>query len=286
LFGWRGLVIACAVFLAFENRASRNLALATGALGGGVVAFLIQARFELMNTSRSDFISLSYTFDRQKKELRQWDYHALQGEMGYRINTEVELGRWIFTAKPEMDEATRKKAVSDLAIFSILAFFGTVERDWQWSQRQYSSPVLGFAVMASLSKPSECSAVLDADLRAKLRQAGNLFADAPVKLSLNGICLPKGTSLDITDSEVLLQNPILKLSFKLEDPGGAVFVEPDSRMASTTLADGRPRFETYYRGLSILTAFSGLRANHPLRARYEEWAKRIVQRAAQWFACC
>jgi hypothetical protein len=282
------VLIVTALILLRQNTASRNLMLGTGAVVGAVAAFLIQMKFDLRSTTRNHHISFAYTFDLAEKNLRQWDYTKLDGiEMiAGRVSTEVEAGKWIFTDQPALLETDRRKVASDLALFSTMAFFGHLERDWQWSYKKYNSPALGFSRIIPLSKPSECSKVGEEELRSKLRSAGNVFANVPVSLTMNDVCLPPGTIVQVSPTALVLRNPVFQIVLEIEDPGGVNFVQPDGNAEVPKLPDGRPRFENHLRGLNIEITFLALRAYHPHRERYEEWSKRLVERLTRWYACC
>jgi len=282
------VLIVTALMLLVQNAASRNLALCTCAAVGAVVAFLIQMKFELRSTTRNHHISFAYTFDLAEKNLRQWDYTKLDRiEMiGGRVPAEVEAGKWIFTDQPALLETDRRKVASDLALFSTMRFFGYLERDWQWSYKKYNSPALGFSMIIPLSKPSECSKVGEEELRSKLRSAGNVFANAPVSLTMNDICLPPGTIVQVSPTALVLRNPVFQIVLEIEDPRGVSFVQPGSNAEVPKLPDGRPRFENHVRGLNIEITFLALRACHRQRERYEEWSKHLVEQLTRWYACC
>lgn len=284
-----GLVlIVSALILAFENSGSRNLAISTSVVVGAVVAFLIQAKFELTSSTKSDHISFAYTFDLAKRELRA-DYSKVTdiGLLSGRIDVELDAGKWIFDMRPSMNEADRKKVVSDFAILSALTYFGRGDRDWQSRYKKYNSPSLGFSVREPLSSPSDCTSINGEEIRSKLRAANNFFSDVPSLLTFTDICLPPDTKLFISSTSIVLRNPIFTVELALEEPEGGSYLEPGSHAGTVAfLSDGRPRFETYMRALRIKTTFSALRANHLFRGKYEEWAKTLVDRLAVWFACC
>ena len=282
------VVVVAALILAFENRASRNLPLATGVVVGAVTAFLIQVSFEATSTTRSHHLSFAYTFDLAKKELRA-DYSKITDMVltTGRLSTEIDAGQWIFTAIPSMNEGDRRKVVSDFTLLSTLAYFGQGDRDWQWRTRNYNAPTLGFSSIMPLSRPSECTKVTDQEIRALLRKAGNSFADMPHKIAFTDICLPPNTALDISSTAVILRNPVVRIELTIDDPGGGNYIQPGSTtMEVPQLPDGHPRFETYLRALNIEITFSRFRANHPLREKYEQWSKSVVERLNIWFACC
>src|SRR2546425_12988915 len=76
-----------AIFIAWSNAASRNLALATGALGGAMLLFLVQLPFELRGSTEKTFFTAEYTIDRQKPGIRQWRYKLGAARLGLPAET-------------------------------------------------------------------------------------------------------------------------------------------------------------------------------------------------------
>jgi len=179
------LVIA-AVIIAYHNSGSRAIALGTSTVIGVVFAFALQLWFELRPSLKDDQPSFAYTMDFRDGQIRQWDYTKVVGDgkhdaildptlalVGSRINIEIESGRWLFRQQGSTVKDDPGKVASDLAIFSLVAFFGNAQRDWQWQFRRYNSPTMPFGVIRPMSKREQCSVVTEQDLRRQLGASGN-----------------------------------------------------------------------------------------------------------------
>src|SRR6267154_1729742 len=78
--------------LVWENRASKNLALAASVLGGTTFLFITQRYSELKSTTTNEFILTEFGIDRAKPEIRQWVY----GDgSAWRPTSEVYASNWL-----------------------------------------------------------------------------------------------------------------------------------------------------------------------------------------------
>src|SRR5258706_11440848 len=93
VFGGSALAIAlaAAVYVAWENSASRNLSLATATLAAASVLFVTQVRFELQRANESDHITFEYTLDHSVPTIRQWAYTT---SPSFRFSVETEAAKW------------------------------------------------------------------------------------------------------------------------------------------------------------------------------------------------
>jgi hypothetical protein len=139
------VLIIAAVVIAYHNLGSRTIALATSTVIGVILAFALQLWFELRPSLKDDQVSFAYTIDFRDRQIRQWDYTKVIGDgkqgglldpavalVGSRIGIEIESGKWLFAEHGSIIKGDPGKAASDLAIFSLVAFFGYAQRDWQW----------------------------------------------------------------------------------------------------------------------------------------------------------
>jgi hypothetical protein len=268
------VLVVASIIIACNNFGSRNLALGASALVGVVIAFALQLWFELRPSTRGDQVSFAYTVDFHDRQIRQWDYTKVLGDekrdaldptfslVGPRINTEIEAGKWLFAEHESLVGDRLDKFASDLAIFSLVAFFGYAEQDWQLQVRRYNSPTMPHNFIRPTSKRDQCSVVTEQDVRRQLEVAGNLFAASPPGLGSADICLPPGTSMQIGPNQIALKNRVFQIVFAIEDTGerGGDHILPRSNMQQPKLADGRFRYDTRGQSFDIRTTFFGLHA--------------------------
>src|SRR5713226_9204740 len=84
------VIVICFGYLTYENAGSKTFLLAAAALASALLVFCIQAFFELQPSEAKTFVTIEYTIDRAKPEIRQWQYS--QGVV-WRIHTEVEASK-------------------------------------------------------------------------------------------------------------------------------------------------------------------------------------------------
>lgn len=122
------LALTTAAILAWENAASRNLALAAGTLTAAAIGFLIQLPFELQGSKDLDHVSTEFTIDRSVPSIRQWNY---TGTPGWRIGIETDASSWLAANNAAAFNNDREILSSDFALFSLLCFLTAQEFDWQ-----------------------------------------------------------------------------------------------------------------------------------------------------------
>ncbi|MFN0106181.1 MAG: hypothetical protein ACKV2U_29340 [Bryobacteraceae bacterium] len=303
-----GVLLSTSLVIAYQNLGSRNIPLGTGALTAAVIAFLLQIFFDLRSSARNDQVGFAYTLDFHDGEIRQWDYtkvikvnnpgDTLDGTrtiLSGRIPAELEASRWLFAQHKDIAEQNQGKVASDFALFSLVAFFVNGGANWQWEFRRYNSPTISFGRFVPTSNPRQCSVITLKDLRQQMVSAGNLFADAP--LFSRDVCLPVETTMQVGRDQIVIQNAVLQIVFKLEDPGtiGGDYVRPPGPLPETgyplplevpKLKDGRFRYDTRVQSFVIQTKFSALRAYDLERPTYEAWSIRLIETVKAWFACC
>ncbi|GAC1511016.1 MAG: hypothetical protein NVS1B11_18620 [Terriglobales bacterium] len=148
----------------------------------------------------------------------------------------------------------------------------TTEFDWQL--RRFDYPVgrnVGTSSIFSLiSKDQECTVYRTDDIRAKLKAAGNLFANVPeIPGTRNKLCLPPETELEISERSITFKNPFCQAVWKLEDiPTLTYYLKPGAQIISVPLtSSGKPQFETRISGfVAEVTYFA-------LRAKFTEYGK-------------
>ncbi len=274
------VAIVTAIIVAVNNSGSKNVPLAAAALVGVTVGYLIQLPFELSKTVHREIIGVDFVIDRLQPVLRQWVYDI--GGSGWRIPVEVGASNWLTKNDSTVfDELERRdKATRDILLFSLLSFLTHEEYDWQLERKSYGT----LQTTQVVSKPAECSSYVESDLREKLRNAHNAFADGPFQVLSGKLCLPPRTTLEISPDAVTLQNPFCRIAFVAEHPAHSIFnVDPKTRQY-VPFSSTEPRFEIRTMGLNVETTFFRLRAQHPDNGRYRAWSSRIVSGARAWFA--
>src|SRR5262249_18027532 len=129
-----GLIILTS-FAYSTASASRNLSLAIGALFGSALLLGIQMLFELQGSKTSESVETEFTFDLEKPALRQWQYPVSLGE---RFASELRASQYLSSTHSEKlarSPADRERLVSDMSIFSLVAYITTKQHDWQTQRR-------------------------------------------------------------------------------------------------------------------------------------------------------
>lgn len=213
--------VATAATVAWQNRGSRNLALATGALAGIAFLFLTQLYFELQPIVTNEFILTELGIDRAKPEIRQWVYGT---ESGWRPGIEVGASNWLSAQNPNAFSENRAKTTSDLVLFSLVSFLQTPEAQY-WDVRKHSlvgKYTGGIVRFHPTSAKRQCALVSPAEIHSQLSRSGNLFAAAPL-LFEQSICLPPSSALEITANSLIIRNYVCEVIFTLEPSGGVGF---------------------------------------------------------------
>jgi hypothetical protein len=92
------VALACAGYVALENRNSRNIFVAVLTFAGAVIGTGVALWFELSSsTPTENFITADLTVDRAKPQIRQWNY---RGTPSQRMNREIAASDQYFTTRP------------------------------------------------------------------------------------------------------------------------------------------------------------------------------------------
>ena len=238
--------------------------------------------FELQRTNHYDRISIEFTVDREKPEIRT----SYSPTAVWRIQAEIGASEWISKHNPQIFESDRAKLTEDLALFSLVSFFTSTEPDWQMKETWYQGSVLGrIGTRQSISKDHECSIVSESELKQRLAYAKNLFSQSPlIVLSSRGLCLPPGSAFNISPGALTVHNPFCELRFRLEDSGAVSYMKPGEKLANAPqLAPGDPRFETRLLSLTVETTYYAMRSYHRDMEKYRAWRTRVVTGLQKWF---
>jgi hypothetical protein len=290
------LAAVCLVYLLSQNSGSRNIALATGALAGAAILLCVQLRFELRADESTDFITAEFTIDRAKPEIRQWKYSITQGQ---RLVRDLDASGKFAAAHPGQFDGDRGKLTQDMVIFSLLAYLGVEQFDWQIKRTQFVGQSTGTQTLTMLgSRPDECTVVTKDQLRTMLLNVGNSFAEGGMFFGQQFLCLPPRSTLQVTAVGVILTNPFCEISFTLEPSGGVHYGRPASgekppstaaevadfiERSEPRLPNGEPVFERRATGIRVTVRYSAIRAQHRDMPKYQDWSKRLVSGAQNWF---
>jgi hypothetical protein len=277
------LAAVCLGYLVSQNLASRNIALATGALAGAVILLGIQLLFELRAEERTDFITAEYTIDRAKPEIRQWTYGL---DQSHRLMRDLDASGKFAAANPGQFNGDRDKLTLDMVIFSLLAYLGVEQFDWQMKRTRFVSQSIGTATLTLPgSKPNECTVITKGQLGKMLLNAGNSFADGDMFFGRQSLCLPPRSTLQVRADGLTLTNPFCDISFILEPSGAIFFTRPGTHGLEQPLLPngGGATFETRATGIRVTVRSSAIRSQHRDMPKYQDWSKRVISGAQNWF---
>jgi hypothetical protein len=215
--------IVCLGYVAWENAGSRNLALATGTLLAAAVLLCIQLHFELRESVDTDFISAEYTIDRAKPEIRT----SYEPHQGTRPGSEIGASTFFANSHPGQFDGDREKLTKDMALFSLLAYLGWQQFDWQIKRVQFTGKVSGTITQSAPgSKPEECTLVTTQQIQKMLSDAGNSFAGANLSVIGGRLCLPPASTMQLLSDALIMTCPFCEISFTLESSGGIRYGRP------------------------------------------------------------
>ncbi len=276
------LAIMTAAILAWENAASRNLALATGTLTAAAIAFLIQLPFELQSSKSQDHVSTEFTIDRAGPSIRKWSY---TGTPGWRMGVEMGASSWLAANNVAAFNIDREIVSADFAMFSLLCFLMTQEFDWQLQKFTYRSKSFGRGMRVEpISKDKECSGFDEKDLRSVLTKSGNMFAGAPLHFFSGKLRLPPRSTIEIARKSIVIRNPVCRISWHLEgSPAVISHVQPGTGGQTPQLASGGARFETRMSGFTVEVFYYRLRSQRPEIGKYRDWVSRVLADVHEWF---
>ena len=276
------VTLLAALFIAWENRGSSNIGLATGTLGAAMLLFGLQLVFQLRGTDVSDVLSTEFTVDRQTPQIRSWRYTTA---MAWRISTDTGASEWLARTNPVLfvSDGDQETLTRDMTLHSLLAYIGSEQPDWQMESRRYvgSTGITGYR--QGISQQDECRYVEADEFRDLLRSVGNVLADSGRIMLGPRICMPPGTRLTATRDSLVLENPFCRVTFKIALSGGVSRVEPRSGGQVVTLPDGQARYNTRPVGIAMTVRYFGIRAQHADAAKYRAWVDRLLTGAHTWF---
>jgi hypothetical protein len=266
--------------LVWENRASKNLALAASVLGGPTFLFITQLYSELKPTTTSEFILTEFGIDRAKPEIRQWVYG--DGST-WRPTGEVYASNWLASHNPKSFSGDREKITHDLVLFSLANSLQTPDAQY-WDVQKHSlvGKHTGGVIRFLPASPDRKCAVLTSDeMRSELSRAGNVFAGAP--MFDQSVGLPPSSVLSITANSLSIRNHVCQIVFTIEPSGGVGYLSPVKGGEISKLPNGESRFETRTTGLDVKIQFFGIRAGETDVDKYRQWSSALVNGVRDWF---
>jgi len=182
-------------------------------------------------------------------------------------------------------DAARDKLFSDFTVFSFISFLMKREFDWQLRRLEYPALKLGTSVtLQPIAKAKECTTYRQEDVQAKLKAAGNLFADSDIG-GANRLCLPPDTRLEISPRSITFENRFCKATWKLDEiPIMMDHMKPGSQTADVpTTASGKPQFDSRVSGLNAEVTYFARRAKSLDMEKYKAWITRLMTDSHAWF---
>ncbi len=177
------------------------------------------------------------------------------------------------------------KLFADFTIFSFISFLMTTEFDWQLRTIEYPAGSFGTGIVtAPISKEKECTVYRQEDVKAKLKAAGNVFADVPSS-GAHKLCLPPHTKFEISPRSITFETRLCQVTWKLDEtPLMIAHMKPGTGTADVPmLASGGPQFETRVSGLSADVMYFALHAKSPDMQRHKSWITRLMTDSHTWF---
>ena len=199
---------------------------------------------------------------------------------GQRLHMEVDASRKLAAAQFGGDG---EKLTHDMVIFSLLAYLGVEQFDWQIKRVQFVSKSMGTLTYTAPGS-DECTKVTKDQLQTMLVGAGNAFAEGNMFFGPQALCLPPHSTIRVKPDAVILTNPFCEISFVLEPSHAVSTVKPGTHgMEQPTLPSGEASLETRATGIRTTIRYFALRAQHRDMPKYRDWSKRVVSGAQNWF---
>jgi hypothetical protein len=276
------IAVGCALYVVAANAGSRYLVLAFIALVGACGNFYIQLYFELRGSTTAEDFAVEFTIDYETKSI-----HTRQAFLGHasygNIFVEAEAGKFLSTASPPLIRDDAPKIARDATILSVLSYLIDEQFDWQLNTIVYKTS-LG-TMSETLSAPRECTSLSRDQLRGKLTQSGNMFANVErIGTTPAPLCLPPNSTIDVTANSVVLTTRVCQISIGLREPFTEKYTsDPTSHNVAMPIL-GTPRYVNIVLGARATVTYFAYRAQAPDLPKYQARAKRLVEGLKTWFA--
>src|SRR5207248_512713 len=150
-----------------------------------------------------------------------------------------------------------------------LNFLGRYEQDWH-GQAKYG--LVGHMYVRKIPEAADCAFVTKENLKIQLANSANLFAEGPLFIAAEKICLPPKSTIEVSAGGLTIRNPICQISFSMDAYGFMGFNDFEPRPQVL-----RSDVQTFLGGWKVETKFFDNRAQNHMVSKYREWASRVVQ---------
>ena len=133
----------------------------------------------------------------------------------------------------------------------------------------------------TVSKPGECTAISTAEVKKRLNNISNAFADVPEISPGNfNICLPPNSSMEIKPDHITITTSVCEIAFAVQMLSN--MSNYPGNYTAPPMFQGAPRYSTTDFGIRVTTTYFALRAQDRLIDKYKSWTTSVVSRARIW----
>lgn len=273
------ILFLCIVVLISANSGSRNLSLAVGTLSGAFIFLAIQLYYELQATVAKSAFGTEFSIDYERHIIAQFRYP--RDQLG-RATIQSEANKLLNSSYFDGDG---EKLWRDMSLWSLVAYLWSTQHDWQISRTTIATSLSinsSYAFLSDRNDKSQCSRVDWGTIQEALKRSGNLLSDIKPFGLYDFMCLPPGSTIEITTSSVQIATPFCTIRFDVDPRWMSVWnALPDREVILMT--DKRPRYQTRQGVIRSTIQSSRLRAQNNDMPKYKAWANDVVERAQQWF---
>lgn len=278
------LLLASAVLvcvLGFQNRGNHNVVTASATLIAAIAFYVLNSLTSLSESSRTVSLPVVLSLDRSKNFVGA-DLYSLRQTT--RARDEEELMKKLMAAQPELLKNSESDVRRDFIMASILEWFATEQFDWRSEAKVLKTSQMTITTRGVVSQQSKSQVVSEADLRQALSQAGNVFAPHFGMDMYKQLLLPKGSRFILTSNSIEILHPAFRVKIQLDESAKATM--NFNRRATNqreTMADGRPRYSSYFYELIFSTRIEKYRSGDSQRPELEAWFARLETGLQEWF---
>lgn len=243
----------------------------------------MQMFFELQPSTSTDTFSAEFTIDHSVPAMRATISRLYSGSIRHLI--ECDASNRLLQANAAALDGASDELVRDMILFSLVSHFMAEQSDWQMMKAIYPSYIGTMTLTMPSSKPKDCTLVPFERLQAKLSDIGNPFAGTKVLPETLSLCLPRGSSVDIKRNSLLVKTPVCQIEFLINEPFLSMsHANPgDLTVAMPKLSNGKPQYDNVHVAIRVTVTFDAYRAQDWNLKKYQDWSKRVVDGARDWF---
>jgi hypothetical protein len=285
-----GVMFVCATIVFWQNRQSRNIALAGGALVAASVLIVTQLLYELQAPwgPQRELVDVEYTIDLLAAGIRSWSYSSRlitrNPATVLRMGNEIAASGILKNLDPAAFGRDGTRLSEDFAWFSVVSFIATTQSDWQLMVRHHTGPVTGHVFSGEpRSLPNERTSLEREALHGMFVGSGNISAVAPI--GTGEIWLPPQTSVALTATALTLANPFCQLVVTIEPSSAVRFTVPSDNggLNQRVMPSGEPQDQTRALKVVLTTTYFKLRAQSPEMVKYRARAENFATDLHDWF---